>query len=117
MKKTLIIILLILILVALGIGGIFIWKKISNKSTNNVSFNSHFIDIHAHIVTDRFSLDEAADIFQLEKIDKMIIMQTPVDLSRIATPESHGIPQAAEKYPNQFAMMYQGEALELNSSE
>lgn len=113
MKK--IIWITIIIIVGICFSGYFIWKttlkKLNSHTTTTSSFNGEYIDVHAHLISDRFSIDEAVKIIKDAKIQAMIIMQTPVDLSRIATPESHGIPQAAEQYPDQFAQMYQGEAL------
>lgn len=101
-----------------GYGGYYLWKKSANKpkqlSTglpSSTSFDGHYIDTHAHIITDRFSLAQAVEIIKKAGIEKMIVMQTPVDLSRLTTPESHGVPAAREEYPDQFAVMYQGEAL------
>lgn len=110
MKKTIWIIVVVFLLGAL-VGGYLVWKRSVNQTNSLTTFDGHYIDAHAHLITDRFDLGEASDILKKSKIDKMIIMQTPVDLSHIATPESHGIPQAAETYPDQFAVMYQGDAL------
>lgn len=122
MNKTIWII--IIMIIAVVVGSYFIWKKYSSNQADQTTspattattqttatFDGHYIDTHAHLISDRFSIDEAADIIKNAKIDKMIIMQTPVDLSRIATPESHGIPQAQEKYPDLFYLMFQDEPL------
>lgn len=113
MKKIIWVIFILLFLGAI-VGGYFIWRKSTNKISNgnsSITFDGHYIDAHAHLITDRFVLNQASNIIKNAKIDKMIVMQTPVDLSHIATPASHGVPQAAEIYPDQFAVMYQGDAL------
>lgn len=117
------IIIIIVLVCAIGTAGYFFWKKYSTRTTQTTAtttpattqttstFNGHYIDIHAHVLTQRFSLSEASKMIKKVGIDKMIVMQTPVDLSHIVTPENHGIPTATEEYPDQFFVMYQGNAL------
>lgn len=118
MSKNSWIIIVIITILIISVGIYYIWKKTANKSNNmstkttsGVFFDGKYIDTHAHIITDRFSLAQAVGIIKKAGIEKMIVMQTPVDLSHIATPESHGVPAAQEEYPDQFAVMYQGDAL------
>lgn len=131
MKKIILMVAIILGLAGLVTGGYLWWKKSANKKTqsnqsptttpnktkiNKIKiktsyYDGNFIDTHAHLITRGFSFTETIDELKKYGIDKMILMATPVDLSHILPSSAHGIPEAA-KY-SQFAMMYQGEAIEM----
>lgn len=107
----------LLVLIVAGLATWLIWSKSKAKELASTgtkiedSYSGPFIDTHAHLITKDYTFDQAIAELTKYNVSKMIIMETPVDLSTPTPSSLHGIPEA-QNY-NQFAMMYQGEAIEL----
>jgi predicted TIM-barrel fold metal-dependent hydrolase len=78
-----------------------------NPPTPDVTFGGKYVDVHMHVSTSGMSLSKVIQNMDAEGIDKMILMEPPASTG---SSSSFGIPQAAEQYPDRFAVLYGGEA-------
>ena len=85
----------------------------TTPSTTPQKWSGNFIDTHAHLTASGTTLDEVVSYLDKYHIEKIIVMQTPVNIYANMTPEQFMIPEAGETHPDRFAMMYEGEAISL----
>ncbi len=79
-----------------------------------VPFAGTFIDSHAHIRPGAMTYDEILRLMDENGIDRMVVMEPPGDRWISSTPSSaYGIPEAAERFPDRFTVLYSGDALPL----
>lgn len=124
MKKVIIgiIIGVVIIIIALAAWYFLIKDKTQTNqnsttpSATSQKWSGNFIDTHAHLTANGTTLDEVVSYLDKYKIEKIIVMQTPVNIYANMTPEQFMIPEAAQKRPDRFAVMYEGEAISLLTS-
>ncbi|KAF0227306.1 MAG: hypothetical protein FD133_1278 [Erysipelotrichaceae bacterium] len=74
-----------------------------------VKFEGKYIDVHTHISPTGMSFEQIIKNMDTEGIDKMVVMSVPA--GKNDTQEHYGVPEAAEKYPDRFIVLYGGEAI------
>jgi len=91
--------------------------QISTPSpTPAIRFEGRYIDVHTHIRPSGMSLTEIIQNMDKEGIDMMVIMEVPTAIYQGKPQTEYGIPDAAEKYPGRFIVLYGGEAITLLDS-
>lgn len=84
--------------------------------TPSIKFEGRYIDVHTHIMPNRMPLDQIIQNMGREGIDMMVIMEVPTAIYEGVSQAEYGIPDAADKYPDRFIVLYGGEAITLLDS-
>lgn len=103
--------IIVLFVIVMAVVVFFIFK--SDTLAKKDASTETFIDTHAHAITSSYPLSRVISDMDKYHVDKMVIMQPPADLYRYQKPAELGIPEAGQKYPSRFLMLYQGPAFKL----
>lgn len=118
--------LLIILLVVglLGAVGWWVWSQHStsqstqskanvNKTSANKVSLGNWIDAHAHLSFNGNDYSQTIGFMDKYNVSQTIVMQPPPNIDLGMTAAQFHIPEAAQKYPGRFKMMYDSDAISL----
>ena len=90
------------------IGGVCCLDIIDDGICDNETSAISFFDVHAHVSSD-IPLGQVVSMMDKSHVKKMVLMEPPATSSQDASSD-YWIPDAAEQYPDNFIVLYGGEA-------